>query len=383
MLLKRVEQLEARIHELEDELRRARAAVNVEIDLSDLEGAAEQATEDTEEVWRRVRRDPTKPEPIRSLYRIYAARGDVDRQWCTAQALVLLQAANPDQKACFEKYRSHTLVAPRASVTPDGWYEHLIHPEQELLTGHIFGVIAPAVLLGRVSALRRDGKLHRPAPQTKQDPTRATITAVRAIPWGAAILGLAPPPIFVEKERDTGYELIPAVPPITVVGKRVLSGVGQLEHAFLVGRHLSWYRQEHFVRELFSAVPDLEDLFLAALIIGNPGLPVAEDMRRRVTPIAKAIEPVLEPPQVDALRAYFLRFVEEGGRTNLQRWSAATEKTACRVGLVLSNDLLTAARRLESEEGPLGELTKDLLAFVTSERYFSLREALGVSLNQN
>jgi hypothetical protein len=106
-------------------------------------------------------------------------------------------------------------------------------------------------------------------------------------------------------------------------------------------------------------------------------------MRRRVTPIAKAIEPVLEPPQVDALRAYFLRFVEEGGRTNLQRWSAATEKTACRVGLVLSNDLLTAARRLESEEGPLGELTKDLLAFVTSERYFSLREALGVSLNQN
>jgi hypothetical protein len=187
----------------------------------------------------------------------------------------------------------------------------------------------------------------------------------------------------VEKDRDAGYEHIPSVPPISVVGKQVLSRVGQLEHAFRVGRHLSWYRQEHFVKTLFSAVPDLEDLFLAALIIGNPGLPIAEDMKQRVTPISRAIEPVLEPAQVDTLRALFLRFVEEGGRTNLQRWSVATEKTACRAGLLLCNDLTTAAAVLEKEEGKLGELGKDLIAFVTSERYFSLRRELGISLSQN
>src|SRR6185295_17558903 len=206
----------------------------------------------------------------------------------------------------------------------------------------IFGVIAPAALLGRVTALRRDGKLRQPAPENRQDTTKATVTAVRAIPWAAAVLGLAAPAIFVERERDASFEHVPGVPPMTIVGKQVLSGRTQLEHAFLVGRHLSWYRNEHYVKTLFSGIPDLEDLFLAALVIGNPGLPIAADMKRRVAPIAKAIQPLLEPAQVDTLRGCFLRFVEEGGRTNLQRWSQATEKTACRAGLLLANDLETA-----------------------------------------
>jgi hypothetical protein len=383
LLLKRVEQLEARVRELEEELRRAQAAINVEVDLTDLEHSADVATEDPEEAWRRVRRDPTKIEPVRALYRIYAARGDLDKQWCVSQALVQLGGASSEETAVFEKHRSRTLIAPRSSVSAASFYDNLFHPEEEVLTGQILGVITPAVLLGRVTALRRDGKLHQVDPSLRQDPTKATITAVRAVPWGAAILGLAAPGIYLEKDRDAGYEHIPAVPPLTIVGKRVLSGKTQLEHAFLVGRHLCFYRQEHYVKTLFSAVPDLEDLFLSALTIGNPGLPIAEDMKRRVAPIARAIEPVLEPKHVDALRGYFLRFVEEGGRTNLMRWSTAVDKTACRTGLLLCNDLATASAVLEADEGKQGELGKDLINFVTSERYFQLRRQLGIAVDQN
>jgi hypothetical protein len=383
ILVKRVAQLEARVRELEDELRRARTAINVEVDLSDVEDAATLASEDTEECWRRVRRDPTKADAVRALYRIYTARSEWDKAFCAAQALVCLNAANSEETSLFERHRQRALIAPRGSVSAASFHEDLFHPEEELLTGQIFGVIAPAVLVGRVTALRRDGKLHQPDPSTLQDPTLATVTAVRAIGWAAAILGLPAPRIYLEKNRDTGYEHIPAVPPLTVVGKAVLSGRSPLEHAFLVGRHLSWYRSEHFIKTLFSAIPDLEDLFLAALTLGNPTLPIADDMRRRVQPIAHAIEPLLEPQQLDALRVYFRQFVEDGGRTNLQRWSAATEKTACRAGLLLCGDLLTARPLLEGEEGPLGDLMKDLLTFVVSERYFALRRKLGISLDQN
>jgi hypothetical protein len=73
--------------------------------------------------------------------------------------------------------------------------------------------------------------------------------------------------------------------------------------------------------------------------------------------------------------------VEEGGRTNLQRWAAATEKTACRVGLVLANDLETAAGLLESEDGKQGELFRDLVSFSTSDRYFMLRRRLGIAVD--
>ncbi len=383
LLLKRIEHLETRVKELEAELRRAHASINVEVDLSDVESAAQDASEDPEEIWRRVRRDPKSPAGYRALSRVYAARGDQDRRFCVAQVLCALGAENPEERSLVAQHKARGLSAPRASISAHAWTDLLFHPEQEVLTGQIFALIAPAVLVGRVTALRRDKKLQQPASDTKQDPTRSTITAVRALPWAAAILGLAAPPIYVEKERDVGYALVPGVPPFTVVGKRVLSGRTQLEHAFLVGRHLSWYRQEHYVRTLFSGVPDLEDLFLAALTIGNPGLPIADDMRRRVAPIAQAIQPMLEAPQVDALRGCFLRFVEEGGRTNLQRWSHATEKTACRAGFVLSNDITSALAVLAPEEGADGELGKDLLSFAASERYFKLRRQLGIAIDQN
>jgi hypothetical protein len=379
LLLKRVSVLEARVKELEEELRRAQAAVNVEVDLTDLESSVDYASEDAEEVWRRLRRNPTSSDGYRQLFRIQTAKGDLDAAFRASEALVALGVANADEKATFERGRAQTLIAPRGSLSQAAWHDFLFHPEQELLTGQIFSLIAPAVLVGRVTSLRRDGKLHQPSPESKQDTAKATVTAVRAVPWAAAILGLACPALYIDKTRDVGFEHIPGVPPCTVIGKRVLSGKTQLEQAFLIGRHLTWYRQEMYLKTLFSSVPDLEDLFLAALTIGNPGLPIAEDMKRRVTPIANAIQPMLEAQHVDALRGCFLRFVEEGGRTNLQRWSAATDKTAARAGLVLCGDLGTALTVLEAEEGPQGELGKDLLWFSASDRYGKLRRQLGVA----
>lgn len=383
LLLKRVEFLEARVRELEEELKRAQSAINVEVNLSEFEASVADASEDAEEIWRRVRRNPTSPEPLQQLYRVYSARGELDKRWCVAQALVALGAANGEQRALFDQHRSQTLITPRGSVSPAAWHDLLFHPEEEPLTGQIFGIIAPAVLVGRVTSLRRDGKLHLPAPSTKQDPASATVTAVRAMPWAAAILGLPCPPIHVEKDRDVGYAHVPSIPPLSLIGKRVLTGLSQLDHAFLVGRHVTLARQEHYVKVLFGAVPDLEDLFLAALTIGSPGLPIADDLKKRVAPIAQAIEPLLESTQVDALRGCFLRFVEDGGRTNLQRWSQAADKTACRAGLLLCNDLATALARLDSEEGQLGELGRDLVAFVASDRYFKLRRQLGIAVDQN
>ena len=194
-----------------------------------------------------MRRDPKSADGYRALSRVYAARGEQDRRFCVAQVLCALDAASTEERALVEKLRAPHLIAPRASVSANAWTDLLFHPEEELLTGQIFALIAPAVLVGRVTALRRDKKLQQPLPGAKQDPTTATITAVRALPWAAAILGLAAPPIYVEKDRDAGYASIPAVPPFTAVGKRVLSGRTQFEHAFMVGRHLSWYRQEHYV----------------------------------------------------------------------------------------------------------------------------------------
>jgi hypothetical protein len=370
----RIASLEARVRALETELEAARNDVSVEVDLGGI--AATSAPDDPVDLQRRIRQDPTDPEPMHLLYRWASAQGDPDKQWCVASALVALDAATGDQRALFEAHRRPELPKPRAAIDHDAFRRLVFHPDEELLVGDIFSVITSAVLLGRVSALRRDKLLPKLDPTARHDPATSTVSAVRAIAWSAAILGLRPPPIYVDPERDAALEILPGVPPNVRAGARLLRGRTPLEVAFECGRALAGVREEHFVRVLFPGVPDLEDLFLAALSIANPALPIPPHAKARVAPIAAAIEPVLEPAQIDRLRGCFFRFVEGGGRTNLQRWAHGVDHTLDRAGLALCGDLATAIRVAGSAAS-----RADLLVYVTSDRYFALRRHLGIAID--
>jgi hypothetical protein len=172
-----------------------------------------------------------------------------------------------------------------------------------------------------------------------------------------------------------------AVPLSTRLGRAALSGRSAPELAFLAGRHLSWFRRAHVIVKLCGSTRELEDVFLAALTIGNPGLPMRPEVRTRVQPVARAIEPLLDPAAIAALRGHVLVFIEQGGRTHLRRWAMAADRTAARAGLLLSNDLGAARAMLELEDPRRApDLLDDLVGFATGERYAELRAALGVSV---
>ncbi|MBV9948635.1 MAG: hypothetical protein JOZ69_17435 [Myxococcales bacterium] len=400
-LERRVSELQAQVERLTRELEVARSQVAVEIDVSNMtpgpgEGVAEPVDESPETLLRRLRSDPRDVATLRSLYRVYgagAAAGtsggaqDLDRQWLLAQVLVYLGAAGEAERTTYERRRPQGLIKPATSLSADGW-RLLFHPDEELLTGQIFGVIVPAMLMGRVSTLRRDKELVRLDPVKKQDPGTSTLQAVRCFAWAARILGLALPSLYADPAEPCVVEMVPALPPAVRLGAGALSGRNPLELAFIAGRHLSWYREEHFIRLLVRSIPDLEDLFLAALSIASAGVPLSQAVKGRVAPLASAIEPMLEPAAVDRLRGHFLRFLDEGGRTNLRRWAEAAERTAARAGLLLANDLHVAHRIFEEEarggsadstdsDGMgLSEQMDDLIVFATSDRYANLRKQI-------
>jgi hypothetical protein len=380
----KVAHLTARIAELERELEAAHAREAVEVDLSDMPVHAVTAAEETpEELMRRVRTDPRDVASLRSLFRVYSREGDIDRRWLLASALVYLGKASEEEKSAYQQYRSEGLIKPSSALGEQAW-KLLFHPEEELLTGQIFAVITPAVLLGRVSALRRDKALVKLDPARKQDPKVSTLQAIRCFAWAAAILGMGTPPLYADAEFPGIVEMVPGLPPSTRLGKKALSGRSPFELAFLGGRHLCWYREEHFVRLLVPSAPDLEDLFLAALSIANAGIPLSAEIKQRVTPIAKAIEPVLEPAAVDRVRGHFLRFLEDGGRTNLHRWASAAERTAARAGLLLCNDLRAAHQVFELEDPRTADAKMDdLIVFVASDRYASIRKQIGLAVAAN
>lgn len=378
LLLKQIERLQRRVEELEAELCAARAHLHVEVDVSELH-APPTIDETPEQLCARIRRDPTNAELFHRFHHYSREAGDLDGQFRSASALVVLGEATDEQRELYERQRREGLIAPRRALQAADWSNALCHPAVEVTTANIFLLLAPAALMGRVAALRRERKLVVPQAELL-DPTCSTVMAVRALGWAAAVLGMPAPSALADPSREVGYAAVPNVPPFTLVGNRVLKGCTRVEHAFLAARHMTSYRAEYFVKELFPALPELEDLFLAALLIGRPGLPIASHLRDRVAPISDALEPMLPPDRVDALRQQFQAFVEDGGRTNLLRFSVSVDKTACRAGLLLCDDLSTACRLLEQEEGKRGPLAQDLLGFVVSERYTQLRKKLGIAL---
>ncbi len=381
-LERRIKTLEARIQELEYELAEARAHVPVDIDLSEFQEAKKPLPdEDPAAVQRRLMHDPRDVESLRALARHAAKQNDLDRQWCAIQVLDFLGEATEEELGFYQSHASQGLIRPTAALTPDGWRRLLFHPEQEILPGDILAVVAPAVLLGRVSAMRRDKLLPKLESSQKHEPATSTLQGIRSFSWAASILGMKPPTLYAYPSLQTTAEMIPGLPPVSRLGKLALSGRSAGELAFLAGRHLAYYREELFVRALLPSIADLEDVLLAALSIGNPGLPLSVKVKKRVEPIAKAIEPILEPSSIDTLRGYFLRFVEEGGRTNLQRWANAVDRTAARTGLLVSNDL-KAAHEMLSVESPAfaEEWMGDLLAFEVSDRYAKLRKQIGITI---
>jgi hypothetical protein len=381
-LQRRVSALEARVVELEAALAQAEAQLAVEVDVSGVSGEVRAAAEfDVSELERRAHHDPRDEAVLRVLFQHYGRSGDRDRQWCVAAVLAHLGLANAEEQAAFAAHRQEGLIKPRASLAREAWTRLLFHPEQEVLVGEIFAVVAPAVLMGRISALRRDKRLLVLDPEKRLDPAKSTIQAVRAFAWGAAILGMSPPHLYADPSFPGTVEMVPAVPPATRIGADGLAGRTAPELAFLAGRHLAYFRAESFIRLLVPQLRDFEEIFLAALSVGNPGLPLRAEVRQLVIPIAKAIEPILEPVAIDHLRGYFLRFVEEGGRANLQRWVTAVDRTAARAGLLLANDL-DAAKAMLSLDGveAVTEKMDDLLVFVLSERFAKLRKQIGTAI---
>jgi hypothetical protein len=371
--------LREQIAALQTELARAQAHVNIELDFSGLDLAETESLEPAE-AWKAVHQDPLNIDAHRRLGAAYRTQGSRDGEFLVAQALVALGAANPEEQASFETHRPQGLIAPQSSITEETWRNLIAHSDAEWSVGALFSVVAPAALVGHVTTLQRNKSLVLPAAESQQDPEKTTVMAVRALSWAAALLGIPVPRAFVDPLAEVGYCHVAGLPPVSVLGRKALSGKSVSQLAFLVGQHMSSYRGDHFVKTIFTATEDLEDLFVAALILADPKLPIRGAQRARIEPLARAIEPLLGDSARDALRSNYLRFVEEGGRTNLQRWSLGVEKTSCRAGLALSQDLPVALSLLTEQEREKGPLSLDLLSYSTSPKFVQLREALSIAV---
>lgn len=326
-----------------------------------------------------LREDPNRVESYQALYRLYFDARAYDKAWCLASTLTFLGKGDEEHRQFYEQYKPKGLIRPRARLNNELWMKELFHEDQDLYLSKIFETVAYGVHGLKV----KTDKALKLAKKHEVDTVNSTVTFARTFGFAAQVLNLnTMPRLFMRMDSPGGLAFVPgSSPPASVCGSTLLSGFTPQDLAFVTARHLSYYRGEHFVRTLLSTHPELTTVLLASLKI--TGVDTSDPA---VEQTAKQMQPKLNNAQLEALRGIAKRFVAAGARADMKRWLQSVELTACRAGFLMANDLSSASRMIQSlpPEGPSDvspkEKIQEVVLFSVSEKYFRLREALGIQV---
>jgi tetratricopeptide (TPR) repeat protein len=326
-------------------------------------------------------KSPMRTESYQALARIYFHTRQYDPAWCVCAALSFLGRADSEQRQFYETYRTNGPVAAQGRLDQARWIEDLFHPSEDPIIGKTFEALTAAVRSLKVQPAKAYGL----RPKDRREPATDTLLLSKLFGYIAPVLNLPTPHLYVQPDQPGGLVYAITEPPATVAGSQLLTGKSPQELAFVVGRHLAYYRGEHYVRWIMTTAAELGTLLLAGIKIGAPGvkLPADPGVDQTALALAQAMTPVAR----EALQLLCRRLVETGLQLDVKRWMTAIDLTACQAGLLFCNDLEIAARTIRDDAWSVGDMPaqdkiKELILFSVSDRYFRLRRALGVDIRE-
>src|SRR4029077_1578898 len=89
-------------------------------------------------------------------------------------------------------------------------------------------------------------------------------TFAKTFGWASQVLGVAAPELYLRSDVPGALIAVAASPPASVAGQTVLTGFSPQELTFIVGKHLSGYRGEHYIKNLFPTLNELKVLLFSA-----------------------------------------------------------------------------------------------------------------------
>ncbi|HEY1695282.1 MAG TPA: hypothetical protein VGG39_24105 [Polyangiaceae bacterium] len=330
---------------------------------------------------------PTRTSTYGRLFALHQRAGRVDRAWLAGNALEELGAADMDQQLVVDQFRREGPIRPARSLDDVGWDELLRAPGADDVAAQVLRAIVDAAAAIRVEELRDAKRLVALSARRKQSAT-STVSVVRSFQWAAQVLGVPVPELYVMENVPGGIAAAQVAVPSTALGPDVLRGLTTKDLAFLAGRHLTYYRREHYVLVHYPTMNELAGLFLGAVTLVMKDLPVPGHLSEVVARRRKLLGRSLADGDRKLLEAAVKRLDARDGRVDFAAWIRSVELTAQRAGLLLCGDLRVAAARLAGETRNIGDLSLeqkrgDLLAFCASEKLARARASLGVDAHSS
>jgi hypothetical protein len=174
-------------------------------------------------------------------------------------------------------------------------------------------------------------------------------------------------------------------PTASIADASHLSAYNPQDVRFELGRHLAYYRPEHYIWCLDPTSAGLRGFFLSAVRVVRPSAPIPGNVSGMLGETVEQLQEGLSPVAIGQLAKLVDALLKQEASLDISAWLRAIEVTACRAGLLLCGDISSAARMLNRRPPDvpglkLDELLKHLLAFSVTEGYFRLRQAVGITI---
>jgi tetratricopeptide (TPR) repeat protein len=327
---------------------------------------------------------PTRASTFTRLFGLHRRAGRTDRAWLAGAGLVELGAADMDQQLFVDQYRPDGPIRPARSLDDAAWDDLMRAPGADDVVSDVLRAVVGSAVSIRVDDMRQARQLVMLDPARRQSAT-STVSVVRSFYWAAQVLGVDPPDLYTMDDVPGGVAAVQAPAPATALGPDVLRGLTTKDLAFVAGRHLTYFRPEHYCLVFYPTLSDLSALFLGAVTLVLPNLTPPAPLRDAVARHQALLAKHASQEEKRKLGAAVERLEARDGRVDLTAWIRSVELTAQRAGLLLCGDLAVGTGRLraEADTRSIGELTfeekrGDLLAFVASDKLARARALLGV-----
>ncbi|MSP24808.1 MAG: hypothetical protein EXR75_06500 [Myxococcales bacterium] len=329
-----------------------------------------------------IGRDPFNAQGYRKLRKLFTQAKEPDPAWCVCQALHVMSCAEPDEERFFRRMRAENAAEARERVSPEDWANTLTHELVDPLITDIFRMIEPAVLARNARPLEQLGFPLQYAIDLAMHPYPMSQTMF----YAAGVLGMTPPPTFLNPQDPGGISFLHGQPPAVVLGQAALATeLPTQAAAFIAARHLTYYRPGVYVRHLVPTGTGLRAWLFGAIRLIHEGFPVAAELESTVRENVAAIRSMLDGPTREQLGSVVSKLLQ-GGSIDLKRWVASADLTADRAGLLVCHDLEIACEMIKASDDataalPQKDRIRELTLFTVSPKYFAIRKRLGISVD--
>jgi tetratricopeptide (TPR) repeat protein len=329
-----------------------------------------------------VQRDPFRPEAHKALRRLHTEAHQPDGAWCACQTLYVLGQADGEEERFYLRMRSEEGISPKNRLTDADFHNFLMDRRAEPLLTALFTVIQPAVMLTRSKPLQQLGY----GPELLIDPAHGQVASAQVIPYVADILGMPCPPLF-QNPNDLGeLSFVHAQHPSIVLGTSVIGVALPLQTvAFMAARHLTYYRQGLYVRQLVPTTIGQKAWLFAAIRLMQPQFPIPPDIQGQAQEASVALDRAIVGPQRDHLARVVSKLMQEGAALDLKKWMVGVDLTADRAGLLLCDDLATAVEVIRASDPSSSSVAaadrvEEIYKYAVSAQYMGARRQLGIGI---